>query len=139
MSKTHSQYQEEAHRELGIVMELLEATYPLSKDPKVLVSALHHLKAVHQANSEFVMYLENKENNIDLFLAHAQKKLTKDELDVIKEVDALCTQQQESDVEFRRKDHYVLCNEDYELSTLSKEQLNSYLQHSIALTKKLLG
>ena len=59
MSKQYQDFRIKAYKELDIVLELLQKTYLISKDPKVLVSTLYHLKDAQDACIEFVMYLEN--------------------------------------------------------------------------------
>ncbi|MCA9477573.1 MAG: hypothetical protein KC535_00315 [Nanoarchaeota archaeon] len=140
MSKAFHQYQEQAHRSLDAAFELLEGAYELSQDPKVLVSALRYLKEAQDACMNFVMYLENKTTTIESFLQLVQEhqSLNEQEQETIREVHRLCKEQEESDVEFRRKKTYVLCNDGYQLSTLTKEQVNDYLSHTMTITKKLL-
>ena len=140
MSKHFQDYQKKAHEELDIVAELIEKTYTLSKDPKVLVSALHHLKDAQDACIDFVMYLENKDSNTELFiqLMKEKQRLSEEEQQTIIEVHRLCQEQKDSDVEFRRKESYVLCNDDYNLSTLTQARLQKYYTQTISIRNKLL-
>ena len=140
MSKHYQDYKEKAHKELDIVFELLQKTYQVSKDPKVLVSALHHLKDAQWACIDFVMYLENKKSNLESFieLIKNNNSLSEEQLQTIIEVQQLCQEQKDSDVEFRRKDSYVLCNNSYELSMLTHEILYKYFEKTITITKKIL-
>ena len=121
-------------------MELLQKTYPISKDPKVLVSVLYHLKDAQQACIDFVMYLENKPANLESFIELVQEKnsLSEEEQKVILAVHRLCQEQKDSDVEFRRKESYVLCNDSYELSTLTESILQTYFEQTIIIIKKIL-
>ncbi len=134
----HSVYRQEAYDQLRIATDLLEKTYHISQDPKVLIAVLHHLKATQEACISFVGYLQGKILSVDEFLEVAKKNCAPEELAAVREVHQLCKQQKESGVEFRRKDSYVLCNEEYELSSITKEKVQPYVQQTITLTKKLL-
>ena len=140
MSRHYQDYQKKAHKELDIVLELLHKTYRVSKDPKVLVSALHHLKEAQQACIDFVMYLENKSNDLESFIKLIQQKnsLSEEEQETFIRVYRLCQEQKDSDVEFRRKESYVLCNDNFELSTLTEKMLQTYFEQTVMITKKIL-
>lgn len=137
MSK-YSIYQENAHAELSLCAQLLEHTFAISKDPKVLIAVLHHLKKAQDACISFVGYLQGTSLSLDDFVSYAQETCSAQEIDALIQVHQLCKNQEESDVEFRRKESYVLCNDDYELSSITEESLRTYVEATHTLTKKIL-
>lgn len=132
MSETYTGYQARTLRELEIVVELLQTTYPLSKDPKVLVSALAHLKEAKKHLLAFLKFMGE-----DGALEVLEGKISIQELHSLREVQRLYGKQQQSGVEFRRKNTYIICDDEYNTIELNYDILGEHLKNMITVTKKI--
>lgn len=131
---------------LHLAEHLLEVTYPLVKDPKMLQSVLSSLEQTHQnifesiipsslanADTSFIMKL----NSFEDILASSMV-LDKGIIKTIKTVDELTTQHKESAVVFSRKDSFVICDDDYNIKKIDPLLVGEQLHNTKKLTSRMI-
>jgi len=101
----------EAQREIALADHILTQTYPLVNNPKLLVTVCDHLDSAGQVII--------KEESIGL--TPAQRESIEAVHDIVK-------QHRESAVEFKRKESFVLCQDDFRYSVLSKALVDKHLR-----------
>ena len=132
--------------QLHLAEHLLEVTYPLVKDPKMLLSVLSNLEQAHEemfktvlpsnlikADTDFVSKLKSFED-----LLHSQQVITSGEITTIKTVHDLIDKHKESAVVFSRKDSFVICEDDYNLKKIDPLLVGEQVHNTKKLMKKML-
>lgn len=137
---------EEAQRQLSLADHLLTMTYPLVKDPKLLVGIMQNIS---EANNQIIMDVLNMASKSQQIIPTTTfatrfsqfkavlkplKIISKEDLEVFQTVHDLEEEHKKSPVTFSRDQKYVLCGDDYTLTTLTEKNLKSFLQQA----KKIL-
>lgn len=142
---------EQAMKHLSVADHMLKVTYPMVRDPKLLLSVLEHIA-------------KGMEDAIDVFLTHERKwkrippygntrlaKLTTlrkhaktynidiKDITMLEECDRILSKHKESPMEFTRKESFVICSDDYHLDALTPEKMKGRLQQARAFVDQLLG
>lgn len=109
---------------------LLNVTYPLIKDPKLLLGIITTLNNTLSCALNYFI-----ESNYEASLLHKlhliqQQKITlsKDSLNLIHSINDLLQHHQKSPVEFPRNNKMIICTKEYQLHTISKEDIKEMLQ-----------
>lgn len=127
---------EQAKQHIKVADHMITMSYPMFKDPKILVSAIKSLmKSADCAISSTLeyeklfkripAYHDSTDVKINLF---KQKiipayKLNKNHEKLLKTLTDLTKAHSESTVEFPRNDKFVMCSDTYELRTISVNDL----------------
>ncbi len=149
MNNIHSSL-ERAQRQLALADHLLTATYPLSKDPKLLIGVLRN---IHKAQDDVITatiafftpkQIVLKDTSFVVKLAKF-KHVTKErnissnqEMNMLEQTNNLFEKHEESIVEFARKSTMVLADDAYQLNVLNQLQLKNILSLTRILMKKIL-
>lgn len=135
--------EQKVRKSIQLADHLLIATYPLVKDPKLLLGVLTNIEEAYTiiiliALSKKAQPLKTKQARLEQFNYHFKKEITTEELQSIKEIHALVEEHKKSSVEFARKQQLVMCNNHYEFKALTFETLKKHLQYAKSIQKKLL-
>lgn len=135
---------EEALRSLKIADHLLSTTYPLVKDPKVLIGVLTNLYIAYDRTIKLTL----KQHDVfqpRTFIARYEQfkevigdKLNGEEIRSIKTIYELKEEHDKSPVEFARKQQMVICSSSYALRTLTHGSLKKHMAYAKKIVKKLL-
>ena len=130
--------QEKAKQYLDNADHILSTTYPLVKEPKLLVAVMDNiylslLNAVNaslnfeRANKRIKPFHDSFENKLDIFEKEILKKynLNPEYIKLIKNINSLLENHKKSTMEFPRKDVFVICTNDYKIKTLSMQEMKS--------------
>ena len=122
---------------------MLTQTYPLIKDPKMLLSILENVfLALTNAFSSVIYYermykrvplfQDNFESKFDIFKTRVVKKYNIDKryVELIRDVKEIIIQHRKSPIEFQRKDSLVICNESYHMKTVSVNTIKEFIEKS---------
>ncbi len=133
------EYREKATRQLKIADHMLTVTYPLVKDPKLLLTVLDNLyKSVMCSLNSLLFYErtfkrinifgDSDEERINIFKHLAQKhQLDPKYLKTIRELKELIREHKNSPMEFARKDKFIIYTEKQELKTISQDSIKKYV------------
>jgi len=119
---------------------MLTQTYPLIKDPKLLVAVVNNLfKGCNYAMFS-VLNFERKYKRIPIFtnnFNHAYSifkdrvspkyNLNKDEVRLLRILHDIIREHKKSPIEFSRRDKFVICNESYQMRTINVSQIKNYI------------
>ncbi len=141
----------EATKYLTVAEHVLNVTYPLLQDPKILKFALHKIflgvdktmaallcadrqqKKIPPFNESFVGRYSNLEKSLKI------NNLSTGYLNFVKEIKEITDKQKESDIEFIRKDKFVFASGDYKLSTITEQEIKDYLRKAKFFMKEVIG
>ncbi|MCF7799221.1 hypothetical protein K9M74_04940 [Candidatus Woesearchaeota archaeon] len=141
---------ERAQRQLSLADHLLTSTYPLSKDPKLLIGVLRNMHkaqddvllatiAYFAPNHTLSQRADFKSKLTSFTLAVADKGIvSKQELHILTQTHLLFEKHEQSTIEFARKSNMILADESYGLQVLQEPQLKELLSQSRLVIKKIL-
>ena len=134
---------ENAKKTVRMADHILTVTYPLLKDPKILVSAAKNIfSAAEQAMTSVLeherlfkripSYQDNFESKFRVFKEKIvpRHNISPGNVKTIRELKDILSAHKESPVEFTRKEKYVICSDDYDMKTLSEKQLKNHLKNT---------
>ena len=130
----------EAKHYLKIADHMLIITYPLVKDPKIMVAVIENIflsftKAMgailyyERYNKRIPPFHETFESKFNMFrLKIVNKyKIKKDYVKLIEDIKSIILEHKKSPIEFIRKELFVICSKDYKVSTLSVKSMKTYV------------
>lgn len=130
----------EAKRTLKIADHIVFVTYKLVNDPKILIVVLENLFLCFTNSMAAVLYYERYYKKIPPFHDNFQSKfnmfrekiinkynISSDYLKVIEEIKDLLLAHQKSPLEFKRKDKFVICSEQYKLRSITIPKMKDYV------------
>ncbi len=130
---------QKAEKKIKIADHILLSSYTLLHDTKLLLSSVNTIYESIESAMDSVLEYERLfkripplgsgfESRFSVFKKVAKaKKLDKKHLDLLRTIRDIKVSHDNSPVEFRRKDKFVIANEDYQLKTLDLKDLKKYL------------
>ncbi|MFC1691355.1 hypothetical protein ACFL0W_04190 [Nanoarchaeota archaeon] len=126
-----------AQKELRVGDHLLTQSFPVLKDTKILLGVLHNLcNAVNSGMDALLMYerifkrippyQETFHYKLEIFKEIAQKNsFDKNYVKIIQDLNNLLKYHKDSPMEFARKKHFVICDEEYSMEKLTQNKLKN--------------
>lgn len=124
----------DAQYTLRIADHMLTITYPMVKDPKMLLGILASIQKAHDALITSIIDEKPLSKTFLGKLQVAKKSLLPEEIRHLEHIHSLIEDHKQSSIEFSRRQSFVIANETYTLRTLTNEDLKKYM----VLSKKLL-
>ncbi len=124
---------QKALQQYKIAEHLLYSTFPLIKDPKLLMGIIHNISE----SLEFAVNYRVPKNislNGKLALLRESQQISPKQVELIQKLKKIIALHQKSPVEFKRGNKQVICTEDYGLEILSIHDIKQYLN----LTKEFI-
>ncbi len=131
---------DKAKRNIKIADHMLSVTYPLIKDPKLLLAIIENIFLSYTNSVAAILYYERYFKRIPPFHETFESKLNmfrercvlkynidKSYLTEIQDIKDIIIEHRKSPVEFKRKDQFVICSDNYRLKTLSINDIRKYL------------
>ncbi|MFC1753512.1 hypothetical protein ACFL96_09000 [Thermoproteota archaeon] len=132
-----------AKRNIHIADHMLTQTYPLVKDPKLLIAVMDNIfLSMSNAMDSLVFYeremktippfhnsYESKFDILKLKLA-GKHSIDKEQLMMMQDIKNMIVQHKKAPVEFARKDKFVICSEEYNLTSVSLQQMKNFINHA---------
>lgn len=145
------QYKDKARRNIQLADHMLTMTYPLVKDPKILLGVLENLFMAVTNSIASVLHYERLHKRVPAFSETFDSKFStfkskvvhQHDIDLkwvrfIAELREAVQEHQQSTTEFPRKGKYVMADKDYRLKTLDEALLKDYLKKTKELVHELL-
>lgn len=142
---------DKARHNIRVADHMLTMTYPLVKDPKLLVTVLDNLQKATMNAIAAVLHYERQKKNIpafsDTFDAHytmfkahivPKYKIKPEWVRHIAELRELIQEHKQATTEFSRKNSFVMADKHYRLKTLDEKLLKKYLAKTKEFTHDLL-
>lgn len=139
----------QAKRSLAIAEHLLTTSYPALQDPKILISVLTNIQAgINQAITEALQkareqkdipaYSDTYNGKLNAFRMHLAKQynISKVDLMMITEIHETLLQAKQAPTTFRRKQEFIIADQDFNLTALTQEKAHTYLRRAKTLIKK---
>jgi len=129
-----------AKKHLHTADHMLTITYPLIKDPKLLLAVTDNVRKAAEGIIETMLeyerlyrrvppYVDNFAAKFELFRnkVSAKYNFDNDFIIMVKEIVEIVNAHKNSPMEFTRKEKFVICNKQYATKTISAEDLKKYI------------
>jgi len=128
---------EESKKKLNIADHILTMTYPVVKDPKLLLVVLENIFLSLTNAIGAILYHERLFKRIPSFqdnfdskfevLKEIAEKNNLNHLDMIKDIKEIILQHKKSPMEFTKSDRLIICSDTYKIKQISYENLKKYI------------
>ncbi|MDP7115842.1 MAG: hypothetical protein QF632_04770 [Candidatus Woesearchaeota archaeon] len=139
--RSFEEYRKRAVKNLHIADHMIYMTYNVVKDPKILVSIMENVFLAASNAITAVLHFEYTYKNIPsvpegfetkfmLFKHECAEKCGVDAsyLKTIRMLKDTIIEHRTSPVEFRRKDKYVICGDNYKMKVIGIEDIKEYIR-----------
>ncbi len=137
------QFQEsnlKAKKHLQTADHILSMTYPLIKDPKILLTVLDNINKSFQCMMDTVLQYDRLYKRIPIYADKFEEKylifkqksgarynFDPDFLEMAREIKETMQAHKKSPVEFARKNKFVICDDKYQTKTIEETSLKIYI------------
>ena len=139
-----------SQKKIMLADHILTQTFPLLKDPKLLISALENIFLAYTNSISSLLYYErlfkripnfqdNFESKFRIFRNACAEKynIKQEDINIIKEIKEIIVQHRKSPIEFSRHDQFVICSDDYNMKTMSFNKLKKILTDANLFVKRM--
>ena len=139
----YEQLRDNARKKIQIADHMLTMTYPMVKDPKLLLAVMENIFLALTNSIGSLLYYERQyklvppfqDTFVSKFNVFKQKCVKRHNIDeemilLVQEIKDIIMQHKKSPVEFTRNDSFVICSEDYRMKTISLEKMKNYISKS---------
>lgn len=136
----YQELSEAARKKIQIADHMLTMTYPMVKDPKLLLTVIENVFLALTNSMGALLHYERNYKRVPPFQENFASKfnifkhkcslrynIEKENLAMIQEIKDIILQHKKSPVEFTRNDAFVICSDDYQMKTISLEKMKSYI------------
>jgi hypothetical protein len=134
---------ERAQKDIRLADHMLNVTYKLIKEPKMLLTVMERLHSGLVAAIASILYferlykrippfVENQQSMIDTFKARCARRYSTDSayITLVTEVAEILHDHRESPVEFRKDDKFVICSPSYNLKIVKVDDIKKYIERA---------
>ncbi len=129
---------------------ILTQTYPLLKDPKLLLSVVENIFLAYANSIGALLHYERLFKRIPSFQEDFNSKIVmfrnrcaekydikQEDINIIREIKDIIVQHRKSPVEFAREDRFVICSDDYSMKTIKVEELKKMMVNTKQFVDKI--
>jgi len=140
-----------ANKKLKLADHILIMTYPLVKDPKLLISVIENLFLAFSYGIGSLLYYErlfkrippfsdNFASKFELFKYKCSNRYDIDDeyLKIIQEIKEIIIAHKKSPMEFSRKESFVICDDSYRMKTISAAMVKDYVEKAKLFIAKVI-
>ena len=141
-----------ALRKIHIADHMLTMTYPMIKDPKLLLAVMENIFLALTNSIGALLYYERTYKRVPPFQDTFVSKFNvfkekcavrygfeKGYILMMQEIKDIIMQHKKSPVEFTRKDSFVICSDDYQMRTISLDKMKNYILKSKLFVQNING
>ncbi len=132
-----------SNKKIMLADHILTQTYPLLKDPKLLLSIVDNIFLSYSKSIGSLLHYERLFKRIPNFQDNFDNKLVmlrnecaekynikQEDINRIKEIKEIIVQHRKSPVEFVREDRFVICSDDYSMKIIDLIELKNMLANA---------
>ena len=140
MMEQFQEVRDKAKRNIQIADHMLGVTFPLVKDPKLLLAILDNLFLAYSNAISAIIYhdrlfkkvppfQDNFESKFNIFKERSiiTHKLDKSYLQEIQDLKDILSEHKKSPLEFSRKDRFFICSDNYHMKSVGINEITKYL------------
>jgi hypothetical protein len=139
-----------SNKKILLADHIITQTYPLLKDPKLLLAALENIFLAYTNSMGSLLYYERLfkripsfqesfESKFRVFLDHCIERhdIKQEDINTIKEIKDIIVQHRQSPVEFSREDQFVICSNTYNMKTINVDEIKKMIKNSKDFIRKI--
>jgi len=139
----YEELREHARKRLQVADHMLTMTYPMVKDPKLLLAVMENIFLALTNSIGALLHYERmykrvppfQDTFVSKFSVFKQKcaqsyRIDTDYISMIQEIKEIILQHKKSPVEFTRNDSFIICSDNYQMKTISLEKIKNYILKS---------
>ena len=146
---------EKAKKDIKVADHMLNITYKLVDDPKILLTVMNRIKSALTSTMLSLLlfermykrippFQENFDSIFNTFRARCTRRynINIEYITLIQDLDIILKQHKKSPVEFSRKGKFVICSEDYRIKVLSLDKIKGFVKKAklfIQETQNMIG
>jgi len=143
-------YIDDANKAFNIADHMAHTTYNLIKDPKLILLGLTHLNTALDNGVSALLYYDylfkrisffpkEEASKMDIFkrITTRRYNIPREVVQAVMDVGEIMQDHKASEMEFRRKNKFIIASKNYRLRTLTIEKLKKFIQYSKPLIKRL--
>ncbi len=129
---------------------IITQTYPLLKDPKLLISSIENIFLAYTNSIGSLLYYEvlfkriprfqeDFDSKFEIFKGYCVRKhnIKQEDINTIKEIKDIIVQHRKSPMEFSREDRFVICSDDYAMKTIRIEDIKKMMTNAKGLVDQI--
>lgn len=142
---------EEAIKKLKTADHILTQSYPLAKDTRLLLAVMDNIFLALTNSMSSLLYYERSTKDIPPFRDNFVSKfniftgklvekhnIKKSYVDLLQKVKDIIVDHRKSPIEFKRKDSFVICSDDYNIKTITVDNITNYLNQAKSFVDLML-
>jgi len=146
----YQELREAAKKKIQIADHMLTMTYPLVKDPKLLLAVLENVFLALTNVVGALLYYERtfkrvppfQDTFVSKFNVFKEKCVIRYNIDrgylsLLQDVKEIILHHKKSPIEFTRKDSFVICSDDYTMQTISLDKIKNYILKSKSFIQQI--
>ena len=139
-----------ANKKLKLADHILTMTYPMVKDPRLLLSSIENLFLAFTYGMSSLLYYErlfkrvppfpdNFASKFEMFRDECSKRynIDSEHLKIIQDIKEIIVSHKKSPMEFSRNDSLIICNGNYRMKTISANMIHNYVQKAKLFIKNI--
>ena len=139
-----------ASKKLQLADHILSMTYPIVKDPKLLLSVIENLFLAFTYGMGSVLHYErvfkrippfpdNFTSKFELFKDKCSRRynIDSEHLKIIQDIKEIIVAHRKSPMEFSRNESLVICNGNYRMKTISSNMMKTYVEKAKLFIKNV--
>ena len=138
-----------AKKKLHLADHILTQTYPLIQDNKLLLAVVENIFLALTNAMGSILYYErlfkkippfhdNFDSKFNMFRSRVvdSYNIDKEHVRFIQDIKDIIVAHKKSPVEFTKKDKFVICSDDYNIKTITLEQMKGYVSKAKSFIQK---
>jgi hypothetical protein len=134
------EFRDKAKQNIKIADHMLGVTYPLVKDPKLLLAIMENIFLAYSNSVSAILYHQRLFKKIPPFQDSFESKfnmfkerivlkhnIDKGHIQDIQDIKEVITEHKKSPIEFARKDRFVICSDHYRMRTIGTNEIQNYI------------
>lgn len=139
-----------ARKKIQIADHMLTMTYPMVKDPKLLLAVMENIFLALTNSIGSLLYYERNYKRVppfqDTFVSKfnvfkekcvKEYHISPETVMMVGEIKDIILEHKKSPVEFTRNDSFVICSENYKMKTISFDKMKGYISKSKIFMKNI--
>lgn len=140
---------ENAKKSIRLADHMLNVTYKLVNDPKMLLAVMGRINNALSYSIASILHYErlykrippfqeNFQSMFNTFKARCTRRynINIEYITLIQEISDILKQHKESPVEFRKKDKFVICTDNYRMRIISIDHMKKYIEKTKLFVKE---
>jgi hypothetical protein len=139
-----------SNKKIHLAEHILTQTYPLLKDPKLLMSVIENIFLSYANSIGSLLYYEKRFNKINNFDDNFNSKyeifkknyikvlnLKQEDINTINEIKDIIIKHKQSACEFTKEDKFIICSDKFNIKTINLNKIKEILLNAKKIIEKI--